>query len=288
MILLKNQSGALRALAVKQIKIMEKIGLIAGNRKFPLLFAKEAKKKNYSIVAVAIKGDTSGKLKKLVDKIYWLGLSEYSRLFKIFKDEGITKVVMAGQISPRRLFSKEINKDPELRDLLSSIKDKRADTIFGKIAEKLKEHGLELLDSTIFITDYLPKKGVLTKKKPDELLSEDIDFGLHLAKAVGELDIGQTVAVKSKAIIAVEALEGTDNLIKRSGKISRGGITIVKVSKPKQDMRFDVPVVGLNTIKNLIRIGAQCLAIEADKTLFIDKKESLALADKKGLIIVAV
>ncbi|MBI4708202.1 MAG: UDP-2,3-diacylglucosamine diphosphatase LpxI [Candidatus Omnitrophica bacterium] len=286
--MLKNQSGALRALAVKQIKIMEKIGLIAGNRKFPLLFAKEAKKKNYSIVAVAIKGDTSGKLKKLVDKIYWLGLSEYSRLFKIFKDEGITKVVMAGQISPRRLFSKEINKDPELRDLLSSIKDKRADTIFGKIAEKLKEHGLELLDSTIFITDYLPKKGVLTKKKPDELLSEDIDFGLHLAKAVGELDIGQTVAVKSKAIIAVEALEGTDNLIKRSGKISRGGITIVKVSKPKQDMRFDVPVVGLNTIKNLIRIGAQCLAIEADKTLFIDKKESLALADKKGLIIVAV
>ncbi len=278
----------LHALAVKQIKIMEKIGLIAGNRKFPLLFAKEARKKNYSIVAVAIKGDTSRQLKKLVDKIYWLGLGEYSRLFKIFKDEGITKVVMAGQISPRRLFSKEVNKDPELSNLLSSIKDKRADTIFGKIADKLKEHGLELLDSTIFITDYLPRKGVLTKRSPDQKILEDIDFGLHLAKAVGELDIGQTVAVKSKAIVAVEALEGTDNLIRRSGKISRGGITIVKVSKPKQDMRFDVPVVGLNTIKNLIRAGAQCLAIEADKTLFIDKEKSLSLADKKGIVIVAV
>lgn len=278
----------LHALAVKQIKIMEKIGLIAGNRKFPLLFAKEARKKNYSIVAVAIKGDTSRQLKKLVDKIYWLGLGEYSRLFKIFKDEGITKVVMAGQISPRRLFSKEVNKDPELSNLLSSIKDKRADTIFGKIADKLKEHGLELLDSTIFITDYLPKKGVLTKRSPDQKILEDIDFGLHLAKAVGELDIGQTVAVKSKAIVAVEALEGTDNLIRRSGKISRGGVTIVKVSKPKQDMRFDVPVVGFNTIKNLIRAGAQCLAIEADKTLFIDKEKSLSLADKKGIVIVAV
>lgn len=278
----------LHALAVKQIKIMEKIGLIAGNRKFPLLFAKEARKKNYSIVAVAIKGDTSRQLKKLVDKIYWLGLGEYSRLFKIFKDEGITKVVMAGQISPRRLFSKEVNKDPELSNLLSSIKDKRADTIFGKIADKLKEHGLELLDSTIFITDYLPKKGVLTKRSPDQKILEDIDFGLHLAKAVGELDIGQTVAVKSKAIVAVEALEGTDNLVRRSGKISRGGITIVKVSKPKQDMRFDVPVVGLNTIKNLIHAGAQCLAIEADKTLFIDKEKSLSLADKKGIVIVAV
>ncbi|MBI4982368.1 MAG: UDP-2,3-diacylglucosamine diphosphatase LpxI [Candidatus Omnitrophica bacterium] len=267
---------------------MEKIGLIAGNRKFPLLFAKEARKKNYSIVAVAIKGDTSRQLKKLVDKIYWLGLGEYSRLFKIFKDEGITKVVMAGQISPRRLFSKEVNKDPELSNLLSSIKDKRADTIFGKIADKLKEHGLELLDSTIFITDYLPKKGVLTKRSPDQKILEDIDFGLHLAKAVGELDIGQTVAVKSKAIVAVEALEGTDNLIRRSGKISRGGVTIVKVSKHKQDMRFDVPVVGFNTIKNLIRAGAQCLAIEADKTLFIDKEKSLSLADKKGIVIVAV
>ncbi|MDD5432814.1 MAG: UDP-2,3-diacylglucosamine diphosphatase LpxI [Candidatus Omnitrophica bacterium] len=267
---------------------MEKIGLIAGNRKFPFVFAQAAKKRNFSIVAVAIKGDTSSRLKKYVDKIYWLGLGEFSSMFKIFKAEGINKIIMAGQISPRRLFSKEINKDPVLKSLLSGIVDKRADTIFGAIADKLKEEGFELIDSTTFIEELLPKKGTLTKHEPDFSTWEDVYFGLELAKAVAFLDIGQTVAVKHKAIVAVEALEGTDNLIRRAGRISRGGAVVVKVSKPKQDKRFDIPVVGLNTIKVLTRAKASCLAIEADKTLFIDKEESVKLADKKGLAIVAV
>ena len=282
-------SAALPVPAVNNSKLaMEKIGLIAGNRKFPLLFSEAAKKKGYYIVAVAIKNDTSPKLKSLVDKIYWLGLDEFSRMFEIFKQEGITKVVMAGQISPRRLFSKEVERDAQLKDLLATIKDKKADTIFGAIAKKLSEFGLELLNSTIFIEEFLPKKGTLTAFEPDFSGWDDIYFGLDLAKAIAYLDIGQTVAVKDKAVVAVEALEGTDNLIRRAGRISRGGMTVVKVSKPKQDMRFDIPVVGLNTIRNMAKAKAKCLAIEAGKTLFIDKEASVVLAEKKNIAIVAV
>ena len=267
---------------------MERIGLIAGNRKFPLLFCEGAKKKGYYIIAVAIKGDTSSRINKLADKVYWLKLSEFKRMFDIFQAEGIKHVVMAGQISPHRLFSREVAGSQDIQQILSSIKNKKADTIFGAIADKLKEAGLELLDSTTFIKDSLAQKGTLTKCEPDPSIWEDVRFGLELAKAIGALDIGQTVAIKDKAIVAVEALEGTDNLIRRAGKIVRGGITVVKVAKPKQDMRFDIPVIGLNTIKKLIKAGAKCLAIEADKTLFIDRELSIRLADKKGIAIVAV
>jgi len=266
----------------------EKIGLIAGNRKFPLLFAEAARKKGYSVVAIAIKGDTSSSLNKIADKIHWISLGDFVRLFEIMKKEGISKVVMAGQISPHRLFSKEVSNNHEIQDILRSIKDKKADTIFGAIAKKLEENGFELLSSTMFMEDYLPKAGRLTKKEPSPQEWEDINFGRGIAKEIAYLDIGQSVAVKHKAVIAVEALEGTDNLIRRAGKIAGKGMVIVKVSKPKQDMRFDIPVVGLNTVKNLIKIGACCLAIEAAKTLFIDQQASIRLADKKALAIVAL
>lgn len=252
------------------------------------MFSEAAKKKNYHIVAVAIKGETSAGLKKYTDKIYWLGLGEFSRLFGIFKAEGITKIVMAGQISPRRLFSREVLKDGELKAILDNLKDKRADTIFLAIAQRLQAFGFELLDSTTFIKDALPGKGILTERKPCFKEWDDVYFGLDLAKAIAYLDIGQTVAVKGKAIVAVEALEGTDNLIRRAGRIARKGIVVVKVSKPRQDMRFDIPVVGLNTVKNIVRAGASCLAIEAEKTLFIDREKSIALANRKGVSIVAV
>jgi len=267
---------------------MEKIGLIAGNRKLPLLFAEAARKNGNSIVAIAIKCDTNPKLKNLVDKIHWVSLGEFTRMFEIFKSEGITKVAMAGQVSPARLFSREVEQSRELKELLGSLSDKRADNIFAAVAERLEESGIELLDSTLFIKDFLPQKGTLTKREPGFYEWEDIYFGFDLAKAIGLLDIGQTVAVKNKAVVAVEALEGTDNLIRRAGKISRGGFILVKVSKPKQDMRFDVPVVGLNTVRTLIRSGGCCLAIEAGKTIFIDQAASVKLANSKGIAIVAV
>lgn len=267
---------------------MEKIGLIAGNKKLPIIFSQAAKRRNYYIVAVAIKGDTSSKLKKFVDKIYWISLNELRQMSQIFKSEDVSKIVMIGQISPRHLFSKEINKNPEVKDLLTSLKDRKADTIFGAIAERLKGYGFGLMDSTTFMDDFLPKQGVLTKRNPNSQEWEDIHFGFDLAKAIAHLDIGQTVAVKKKAIVAVEALEGTDNLIRRAGRLARRGIVVVKVSKPQQDRRFDIPVVGLNTVKNLIKAGSPCLAIEAGKTLFIDREESVGLADKKGISIVAI
>lgn len=262
--------------------------MIAGNRRFPILFSEAAKRKGCHIVAVAIKGDTSPKLKKYVDKIYWIGLGEFRKLFEIFKNEGVTKIAMAGQISPHRLFTKEIDKDRELKDLLASVKDKRADTLFGAMAERLNASGFELIDSTTFIAELLPKQGTLTKRAPNFSEWEDVYFGLELARAIACLDIGQTVAVKQKAIVAVEALEGTDNLIRRAGKIARDNFVVVKVSKPLQDARFDMPVVGLDTVKNLIRAKGTSLAIEAAKTIFIDKEASVALADKNGISIVVV
>ena len=267
---------------------MEKIGLIAGNRKFPLVVAQGAKRNNLQIVAVAIKCDTSPKLKQYVDKIYWIGLGELTRMCEIFRQEGIRKVVMAGQISPQRLFSKEVTRSEELKNLLDSLKDKKAGSIFEAVARKLEEFQIELLDSTVFVRELLPKKGTLTLRQPDLSDWEDIHFGFDLAKEIARLDIGQTVAVKSKAVVAVEALEGTDNLIRRAGKISGGAFLLIKVSRPRQDMRFDIPVVGLNTVRNLIKAHAKLLAIEAEKTLFIDLKESINLADRKGLVLIAL
>lgn len=274
--------------AVQNDVAMEKIGLIAGNRKFPILFADSARKKGCQIIAIAIKHDTSPELKKYCHKVYWLGLNEFSRMFELFRQEGLKKVAMAGQISPRRLFSREVEQDPQLSTMLASLEDKRADTIFGAIAQRIQLEGFELVDSTLFLGDYLPRQGTLTRCIPTFGQWDDIYFGLDLAKSVALLDIGQTVAVKQKAIVAVEALEGTDNLIRRAGKIGRGGIVVVKVSKPSQDMRFDIPVVGLNTVRNLVKAKAACLAIEAGKTLFIDQQASVALADSKGLALVAI
>ena len=267
---------------------MKRIGLIAGNRKFPLIFCEGARKQGYQVIAVAIKGDTSPLINLAAHKVHWLKLTEFKRMFDIFQSEGLKDVAMAGQVSPHHLFKKEVISNPDIQEILTSLIDKKADTIFSAIADRLSLAGLRLLDSTIFIRDFMPSKGSLTGNEPDTDLLDDIYFGLELAKGVGALDIGQTVAVKHKVIVAVEALEGTDNLILRAGRLAGQGITVVKVAKPKQDMRFDIPVVGLNTVKRLIKVGAKCLAIEADKTLFIDREESVKLALSKGITIIAV
>ena len=252
------------------------------------MVSQQARKQGVEVVTAALKGETSPAIKKFSDKIYWFSLGEFSRMFEVFKDEGIKKVIMAGQISPRRLFSREVKDSREIQELLGSIKDWKANTIFHCIAKKLSEAGLELLDSTIFVKDYLPGKGNLTKREPSVSEYEDIRFGIELAHKIADLDIGLSVGVKQKSILAVEALEGTDNLIRRAGALAQSGVVIAKVSRPNQDMRFDIPVIGYNTVKNLVRAKADCLAIEADKTLFLDMQDSLALADRKKLAIVAV
>jgi len=266
---------------------VKKIGLIAGNGKFPLMFARAAAERDLDVVAVAIKRDASPFIARLVKKTYWLSLKDYGRMFDIFRSEGITKVIMAGQVDPRKLFYKDVG-DDTLKKLLAAARDKRPDTIFGAVADMLAAQGIELIDSTLFLEKFLPEQGVLTRLQPDDRMWRDIRFGFDMAKRVAGLDIGQTLVVKDGAIVAVEAIEGTDAAIRRAGCVSDGGIVVIKVSKPNQDMRFDIPVVGPRTVKHLARVRGRCLAIEAGKTLMIDRPECVKRANRHGIVIVAL
>ena len=263
------------------------LGLIAGNGEFPILFARAAKTKNFRVVAAAVQGDTSFLLKFFVDKICWFKVGELKKLFEYFHQEGIRQVIMAGQVNPHNLFDENLNLDEEFQKLYNALRDRKADTIFSAIAEKLNENGMELLDSTMLLDHYLAPKGTLTRRGPTLTELEDINFGKNIAKAMGSLDVGQTVVVKEKAIVAIEAMEGTDRTILRGGKIARQGAVVVKVSKPAQDKRFDVPVIGPRTIKTMIKSSAGCLDIEAGKTLIIDRENCIKLADNAGICIVA-
>ncbi len=265
------------------------LGLIAGNGKFPILFAQCAKeKKGLKILAIAIRGDTSAVLSNFVDEIIWVKVGEFKKMLSIFKAKNVKKVAMAGQVNPKNLFNKKVTLDNELQNILSGIKDKKADTIFKAIAKRIEEEGFELIDSTSYISEHLPKLGILTKRTPTQREWEDIRFGKEIAKAVAFLDIGQTIVVKEKAILAIEAMEGTNTTILRGAKIARFGAVVVKVSRPGQDMRFDIPVVGLKTIQNLLKGRASCLAIESEKTLFLDKEKSIKLADRHNICVIAI
>ena len=263
------------------------LGLIAGNGQFPILFAREAKSKNYKVIAAAIRGDTSLFLKPFVDELAWFKVGELKKLFLYFKGADVKEVIMAGQVNPDNLFEPNVQFDDEFQKIFAALKDRKADSIFKAIADKLKEKGLELLDSTFLLTDYLAPKGTLTKRGPTLQELQDIEFGQTIAKAMGGLDVGQTVVVKEKAIVAIEAMEGTNQTILRGGGIAIGGSVVVKMSKPNQDLRFDVPVVGLKTIQTMIKAKTVCLAIEAGKTLLIDREASVKLADKNNICIVA-
>jgi DUF1009 family protein len=264
------------------------IGLIAGNGVFPLTIAKCAKANGFKVLAVAVKADTTARLKPLVDKIIWVNVGEFKKMVNFFKTEGINQAVMAGQISPRRLFDKRIHWDKELDELLNNIANRKADTIFRAIANLLKNESIELLDSTSLLTEEeLPKKGVLTKRNPNQQESADINFGFDIAKKIADLDIGQTVVIKDKCVVAVEAFEGTNATIFRAGLVGSGAV-IVKVSRPRQDFRFDVPVIGPKTIVIMKSVAASCIAIEAGKTVVLESAKTISLADKFNITICCV
>ncbi|MBU2063782.1 MAG: UDP-2,3-diacylglucosamine diphosphatase LpxI [Candidatus Omnitrophica bacterium] len=266
---------------------MDKIILIAGNGKFPLLFAEAAKRAGTYVVAIAFREETDRKIVKLADKTHWISVGQLKKLVEIVQNEQIKKAIMCGQIRHRWIFA-PIVLDDELKKLLKQLQDKRTDTILGALARRIEALGVTLVDSTTFLKDYLPKKGVLTRCLPSEKQWQDIEFGLKIAKSIAALDIGQTVVVKNKVVLSIEAIEGTDQTIRRASRYVKGGCVVVKVSKPKQDMRFDVPLVGEKTLKTLIRSRAAVLAVEAEKTLFLDKSSVLACADKHNICIVAV
>ncbi len=265
---------------------MERIGLIAGRGNFPLFFAQHAKNAGYHVTAVGVKKNTRPVLKKYVAILHWIEAKEFNRIIDIFKKEDISKVAMAGQINPQFLFNPKIMASPDVEAFFGKIEDRRADTVFRAFVARLQKAHLELLDSTLFLSGYMPQEAVLTPRSPSEQEYKDVRFGFKIAKHLGIMDIGQSVCVKNGVILAVESIEGTDNAIRRAVSLTRSSIVLVKTSKPSQDMRFDVPVVGLGTIKNLSQ--GSCLAIEAGKTLFFDQHEALRLAEKKDIAILAV
>lgn len=261
-------------------------GLIAGNGEFPFLVIEGAKRAGERLVVAAIKEETDPRIEEVAEKVLWVGIGQLGKMISFFKEEGVEKAMMAGQVKHVQIFSGAI---PDMRmfKMLWRLPKRNTDTLIGGIADELSRDGIELIDSTYFLKDLLPEEGVLTKRKPDESESENIEYGLGIAAEIARLDLGQTIVVRAKACVAIEAMEGTDATIKRAGELANGKLTVVKVAKPDQDMRFDVPVVGLPTIETMIEAGATCLSISSGKTLIFNRAEMLDLADRNKISIVA-
>lgn len=263
-----------------------KYGLIAGNGNFPFLVVEGARKQGVHLSVAAIKEETDKKIEQVADKHIWVGIGQLGKMISFFKKEGVSKVIMAGQVKHVQIFSGAL---PDLRmiKMLFGLKQRNTDSLIGAVANELAKDGIELIDSTFFIQDKLAREGVLTKRQPDSTEQGNLEYGLKIANEIARLDLGQTIVVRAKACVAVEAMEGTDAVIERAGKLAKGKLTVVKVAKPNQDMRFDVPVVGVPTIKTMIEAGATCLSITPDKTLIFDKKEMIKLADANKICVIA-
>lgn len=264
-----------------------KIGLIAGNGKFPLIFAQEAKRVGAEVVALAIKKETSPRLQNLVDRIHWVNVGQLGDLIEICKKEGITRAVMAGQVRHTRLFS-QVKLDARAMALLAGVKDKKANSLLGAVADELLREGIELMDSATYLSHLLPSPGILTRRKPTQKEWRDIEFGHKMAKEIAGLDIGQTVVIKNQAVLAVEGMEGTDRTIKRGGRLGRGDVVVVKVSKPQQDRRFDLPIVGERTVEVLKQAKAKVLAFSARNTILLDREKVVKSANQNGISLVAI
>ena len=264
-----------------------KFGLIAGNGKFPFLVVEGAKKQGASLAVVAIREETDKSIEAVAEKVVWVGIGQLGKMISFFKQEGVERVIMAGQVKHVQIFSGAL---PDLRmvKMLWNLPQRNTDSLIGGIAAELAKDNIELIDSTYFIQDQLAEEGILTKRKPDETERGNIEYGLKIANEIARLDLGQTIVVRAKACVAVEAMEGTDAVIKRAGELAKGKLTVVKVAKPNQDMRFDVPVVGVPTVEQMIQAGATCLCLTARKTLIFDKEEMLALANRNKIAVVAI
>ena len=302
-------------------------GLIAGNGKFPLLVAEGARRSGDSLSVAAIHEETDPVIERLADRVEWVGIGQLGKMIRFFKDEGVEQAIMAGQVQHVQIFSRAVP-DARMLKLLWKLPRRNTDSLIGAIANELQSEGIELIDSTHFMQDHLAKAGTLTERQPDERERGDIAYALGIAKEIATLDLGQTIVVRSKACVAIEAMEGTDATIRRAGELTRvgpeapalhdeaesptaarpsgigrglasllrgkranlagGRLTVVKLAKPDQDMRFDVPVTGLPTVETMIAAGATCLCISAGKTLMFDRDEMLSLANKNGIAIVAL
>jgi hypothetical protein len=268
-------------------KVSEKIGIIAGGGQLPLLFAKAASQGGLEIFAAAHEGETDNELANLVNGLQWVRLGQLGRIIKFFKQQGVDKTVMVGSITKTNIF-RDIRPDLKGLGLWNKINVKQDDAILRAVAEGLAKEGIEVVASTGYLPELLFPKGVLTKKKPTMAQQDDIRFGWQMARAVGNLDIGQCVVVRNQTVLAVEAIEGTDAAIKRGGMLGKEKTVIIKLRKPNQDFRFDLPAVGITTIDSLLEAKAAVLAVEAEHALLFDRETVVRLANKSGIVVVGV
>jgi UDP-2,3-diacylglucosamine hydrolase len=289
---------------------MSKLGLIAGNGRFPFLLLDAARAHGLTVVVAAIKEETDPEIdtRAAADPdihVHWLSLGELSRLIETFQTEGVTRAVMAGQVKHKQIFS-SIRPDWRLAKLLLNLRTRNTDMLLGAVAKVFSDEGIELISSTQYLEPLLAKPGVLTSRPPDEEEQKDIAYGQTVARAIAAYDLGQTVVIAAQACVAVEAMEGTDATITRAGELFRTletledpteslpettlrrHLTVVKVAKPNQDMRFDVPVIGVATIRTMQAAGATCLAVETGKTLLFDPAAILAAANQANIAIIAM
>lgn len=266
---------------------MNKIGLIAGNGRFPFLVAEEIKKNSDQVVVVALKEETDPAIEKLADRITWISLGQFQKLIDFFKSENVAVATMVGQVKHASLFS-GLTLDWRAIKMLSRLPNKKTDTLLGAVAEDLAKEGIYLLPSHQYLKHLLPKKGILFGNKLSKTEKQDVEFGYALAKQIAGLDIGQTVVVKDGTVLAVEAMEGTDECIKRAVSLGKDNAIVVKVAKPAQDWRFDLPVIGPRTVQVMIENKIRALAIDADATMMIDKEQLLKRAEKSNLTIIAL
>ena len=267
---------------------MKKIGLIAGVGRLPVEFARAARGMGVHVIGVGVLPEVDPELAQVAHTYESINIAKLDRIFKVFKREQVTEVTLLGKITKELVYAHRELPDLRVLKIFSRIKNFSDDTLTLALVEELAAEGITVLDQTELLRPLMPAAGVLTNRKPTEAELADMRFGLNMAKKIGGLDIGQTVVVKNRAIMAVEAIEGTDACIRRGGQLGRGGVTVAKSAKPKQDMRFDVPGVGPDTLDSMIEAGAVALVIEAGKTLVVDRETMVAKADQHGITIVAM
>lgn len=265
---------------------METIGIIAGNGRFPILTAEEIRSEGHRVVVCGIEKEADPLLESLAESFQWVKIGQLRKLRDFFLKENARQIIMAGKIEKVRLFQENVRPDLDMVKVVAKLRDFKDDSLLGGISDYLEGEGLRLLDSTTFFKKWMPGTGTLGRHKPSREIMEDVAFGFKMAKAVAGLDIGQTVVVKKKAVLAVEAIEGTDQAIRRAAELGREKIVVVKVAKPKQDMRFDVPAVGLTTLSELVKAKAEAFAFEAGKTLFLDQAEFIKKADQNKIALI--
>lgn len=266
------------------------IGLIAGNGRFPFLVLDAARAQGHEVTVIAAKEETFSELneaaRRHASQIHWISLGQLGKCIELLQKAGVTHAVMAGQVKHNKIFSGGIVPDMTFLSVLRQLASKNTDGLIGAVASVLKQRGIELLDSTALLQPLLAGSGVLTRRAPSEMEQKDFEFGHRIADAIAGLDIGQTVAVKQQAVVAVEAMEGTDEVIARAGRVAGPDVCIVKVAKPNQDMRFDVPVIGVATIQAMRSAGAGALSVDAGRTLILDGDAVVTAADEAGITIV--